>query len=115
MFPLRSKVHSTRLCYILVDWVRASEAERELTTEQKERQADVTVRKGGSQRFGGEDWKNTAAEEFIEKQEDDYLPVVFFASGATSTFELKLARAHLLTLLHLRGHPSAYMGHRRGQ
>jgi len=57
---------------VIVDWISAAAAPG---------RPAHTVGIGGS--FGGEEWRERAAVEFIEKQEDELLPVVFFATGET--------------------------------
>ncbi len=57
---------------VIVDWISAAAAPG---------RPAHTLSGGGS--FGGEEWRERAAQEFIENQEDDILPVVFFATGET--------------------------------
>jgi ATP-dependent DNA helicase PIF1 len=65
---------------VIVDWIRASEAR-----QQEAAMPGPARRKGAAGAgFGGEEWRAKAADEWVEKQGDDMLPVVFWACGATS-------------------------------
>lgn len=47
-------------------------------------------RGGGGGGFGGEDWREMAANSFMDHQSEEFYPVVFFAVGVTSEFRRSL-------------------------
>jgi len=57
---------------VIVDWISAAAGPG--------RPANTI---GGGGAFGGEEWRERAAREFMDNQEEDLLPVVFFATGET--------------------------------
>lgn len=62
---------------VVVDWKTVEEAKLEAGLLQKDGKT-----RGGSG-FGSEEWKSKAADDFLEKQAEKVLPVVFWASGVT--------------------------------
>ncbi|KAL8292841.1 hypothetical protein RQP46_000535 [Phenoliferia psychrophenolica] len=69
---------------VIVDWIPSSQA------NQQEGAANAAPprRKGApGGGFGSEEWRAKAAEDWVEKQGEDMLPVVFWACGATKTVQ----------------------------
>lgn len=64
---------------IIVDWIPAADAKKE--------EEGASLKKGGGgggAGFGGEEWRDKAAQEWVDRQREEFLPMVFFACGVTS-------------------------------
>ncbi|ORY63819.1 hypothetical protein BCR35DRAFT_187160 [Leucosporidium creatinivorum] len=68
---------------VIVDWVRKGEEPLEHESLAGVRNAAEQSRNRGRGGFGSEEWRETAAADFMDKQLEAYLPVVFFAVGIT--------------------------------
>lgn len=75
---------------VIVDWIKKGEEPIEHESLAGVRNAVEQARNRGRGGFGSEEWRETAASDFMEKQLEAYLPVVFFAVGITREFELSL-------------------------
>lgn len=71
---------------VIVDWVRKGEEPLEHESLAGVRNAAEQSRNRGRGGFGSEEWRETAASDFMDKQLEAYLPVVFFAVGITREF-----------------------------
>jgi hypothetical protein len=71
---------------VIVEWIPPAEAG---PLESKTGGPSNQKRAGGG--FGSEEWREQAANEFIERQGEEFYPVVFFAVGVTSELSLSLS------------------------
>ena len=78
---------------VVVDWIPYKEALKEAPPDGR------TNRSGGG--FGSEEWRERAVNEFIDEQESEMVPVVFFATGVTCAFPVSCR--HALDSPHLPG------------
>jgi len=60
---------------VIVDWIPAAEVPDEEAVQGQ------TKKSGGAGRIGTEEWRQKAADEFIEQQEQVFYPLVYFAVG----------------------------------
>lgn len=65
---------------VIVDWIPAAEIPDEVALGGTSKGKTP----GGSGRVGTEEWRQKAAEAFMDQQQNEMYPLVFFASGKES-------------------------------